>query len=142
MDPYQREIFVQHQVVSGRYAEIFTSYYAHTQDTAVRRGDAVSAGTVLGRVGTTGSSFGEHLHLSVHRHRNLSYRSAFEFRFEGGQHDRDASVSAIDPWGWMAPQGVDPWAWRFRDHASDPLRDNAGGFSSRLWIPGEAPPLN
>jgi uncharacterized delta-60 repeat protein len=142
MDPYQREIFVRHQVGGGRYAEVFTTYYAHTQDTAVRRGDTVSAGTVLGRVGTTGSSTGEHLHLSVHRHRNLSYRSAFEFRFEGGQHDRDGSVSAVDPWGWVAPQGVDPWAWRFRNHASNPLLDNAGAFSSRLWIPGEAPPLN
>lgn len=141
-DPYQREVFVRHQVGGGRYAEIFTTYYAHMYDTAVRRGDVVSAGTILGRVGTNGSSSGEHLHLSVHRHRNLSYRSAFEFRFEGGQHDRDGSVSAVDPWGWMAPQGVDPWAWRFRNDANNPLHDDAGGFSSRLWISGEAPPLN
>lgn len=142
MDPYQREVFVRHQVGGGRYAEIFTTYYAHMQDTAVRRGDTVSAGTILGRVGTTGASTGEHLHLSVVRHRNLSFRSAFEFRFEGGQHDRDASVAAVDPWGWMAPQGVDPWAWRFRNHASNALLDDAGAFSSRLWIAGEAPPLN
>lgn len=142
MDPYQREVFVRHQVGGGRYAEIFTTYYAHMQDTAVRRGDVVSAGTILGRVGTTGASTGEHLHLSVVRHRNLSFRSTFEFRFEGGQHDRDASVATVDPWGWMAPQGVDPWAWRFRNHASNALLDDAGGFSSRLWISGEAPPLN
>lgn len=142
MDPYQREIFVRHQVGGGRYAEIFTTYYAHMQDTAVRRGDVVSAGTVLGRIGTTGASTGEHLHLSVVRHRNLSYRGAFEFRFEGGQHDRDGSVAAVDPWGWMAPQGIDPWAWRFRDHADNALLDDAGGFSSRLWMPGEAPPLD
>ncbi|HQX64550.1 MAG TPA: peptidoglycan DD-metalloendopeptidase family protein [Dokdonella sp.] len=142
MDPWQREVFVRHQVGAGRYAEIFTTYYAHMQDTAVRRGDAVSAGTVIGRVGTTGASTGEHLHLSVIRHRNLSFRSAFEFRFEGGQHDRDASVAAFDPWGWMAPQGVDPWAWRFRNHADNPLLDDAGTFSSNLWISGEAPPLN
>ncbi len=142
MDPYQREIFVRHQVGTGRYAEIFTTYYAHTQDTAVRRGDVVSAGTILGRIGTTGSSTGEHLHLSVARHRNLSFRSTFEYRFAGGQHDRDSSVAAVDPWGWMAPQGVDPWAWRFRNHVDNALLDDAGGFSSRLWINGEAPPLN
>lgn len=141
MDPYQREIFIRHQVGGGRYAEIFTTYYAHTQDTAVRRGDVVSAGTVLGRIGTTGASSGEHLHLSVVRHRNLSYRSGFEFRFSGGQHDRDASVAAVDPWGWMAPQGVDPWVWRFRNHANNALLDNAGSWSPRLWITGEAPPL-
>ena len=142
MDPYQREVFVRHQVGGGRYAEIFTTYYAHMQDTAVRRGDVVSAGSVIGRVGTTGASTGEHLHLSVVRHRNLSFRNAFEFRFEGGQHDRDASIATVDPWGWMAPQGVDPWAWRFRTHASEPLLDDAGTFSPRLWINGEAPPLN
>lgn len=142
MDPYQREVFVRHQVGGGRYAEIFTTYYAHMQDTAVRRGDVVSAGSIIGRVGTTGASTAEHLHLSVVRHRNLSFRNAFEFRFEGGQHDRDASVATVDPWGWMAPQGVDPWAWRFRTHASEPLLDDAGTFSSRLWINGEAPPLN
>ncbi|MGA9334018.1 MAG: hypothetical protein WBV39_07045, partial [Rudaea sp.] len=27
-DPYQRELFIRHNVGSGRYAEIFTSYYA------------------------------------------------------------------------------------------------------------------
>lgn len=141
MDPYQREVFVRHQVGSGRYAEVFTTYSAHMQDTAVRRGDAVSAGTILGRVGTTGASSGEHLHLSVFRHRNLSFRSEFELRFDGGQWDRDASVAAFDPWGWMAPQGVDPWAWRFRTHASNALLDDAGTFSSNLWINSEAPPL-
>ena len=142
MDPYQREVFVRHQVGSGRYAEVFSTYYAHLQDTAVRRGDVVSAGTVLGRIGTTGASSGEHLHLGVVRHRNLTYRATFEFRFYGGQHDRDGSVGAVDPWGWMAPLGVDPWAWRFRDHADNPLLDNAGSYSPRLWINGEAPPLN
>jgi uncharacterized delta-60 repeat protein len=142
MDPYQREVFVRHLVGSSRYAEIFTSYYAHMQDTAVRRGDLVSAGTVLGRVGTTGSSTGEHLHISVHRHRNLSWWRTFEFNFSGGRHDRDGSVSAFDAWGWRAPAGVDPWAWRFRDFpGSSTLRDNAGTFSSNLWLPGEEPPL-
>ena len=141
MDPYQREVFVRHLIGGGRYAEEFTTYYAHMQDTAVRRGDHVSAGTVLGRVGTTGSSSGEHLHLSVIRHRNLTFRPAFELGFEGGRHDRDASVAAVDPFGWQAPQGVDPWAWRFRSHASNPLLDDAGSFSSLLWKDGEAPPL-
>lgn len=145
MDPYQREVFVRHTVGSGIYAEEFTSYYAHMQDTAVRRGQVVSAGSVLGAVGTTGASTGEHLHLSVVRHTNLSWRKRFEFNFAGGQHDRDGNVGAVDPWGWSPPNGVngvDPWGWRFRNHATNPLRDDAGGFSSNLWESGEAPPLN
>lgn len=143
-DPYQREVFVRHQVGAGRYAEVFTAYYAHMQDTAVRRGQSVVAGTVLGRIGTTGASSGEHLHISVHRHRNLTYRQTFEFDFSGGNRmDRDSSVSAVDPWGWQAPAGVDPWAWRFRvNPQGDALRDDAGTFSTNLWQAGEAPTLN
>ncbi|MEO8670470.1 MAG: peptidoglycan DD-metalloendopeptidase family protein [Tahibacter sp.] len=140
-DPYQREIFIRHQVGSGTYAEVFSSYYAHMQYTAVRRGDIVSAGTVLGRVGTTGSSFGEHVHVSVSRHRNLSWRKTFEFNFSGMRWDRNGNVSAVDPWGWRATQGADPWAWRFRDTAGD-TRDDAGCFSTNLWISGQAPPQN
>ena len=84
-DPYQREIFIRHSVGSGRYAEIFTTYYAHMQDTGVRRGDVVSAGTRLGQAGETGAASGEHLHLGVFRNRNLSWRQSFEFNFVGGR---------------------------------------------------------
>lgn len=143
-DPYQREVFIRHQVGAGRYAEVFTVYYAHMQDTAVRRGQNVATGTVLGRIGTTGGSSAEHLHLSVHRNRNLSYRGAYEFDFSGGNRmDRDSTVSAVDPWGWQAPDGVDPWSWRFRQHpGGNALLNNAGTFSTLLWLPGEAPTLN
>ena len=80
-DPHQREVFVRHAIGCGRYSEQFTTYYAHMSDTRVRRGDAVVAGTVLGRVGTTGASGGEHLHIAVFRHRNLSYRASFELDY-------------------------------------------------------------
>jgi len=141
-DPYQREIFIRHSVGSGRYAEIFTTYYAHMQDTGVRRGDAVSAGTRLGQAGETGAASGEHLHLGVFRNRNLSWRQSFELNFVGGRWDRDNTVGAIDPWGWQAPAGVDPWAWRFRINASNHLRDSSGSYSTNLWKAGEAPPLD
>lgn len=141
-DPYQRETFVRHRVGSGRYAEVFTAYYAHMQDTAVRRGGLVTGGTVLGQIGDTGASGGEHMHISVHRNKNLTYRKTFEFNFSGGVWDRDGSVSSIDPWGWAAPQGADPWAWRFRNvYPDNPERDNAGSFSSWMWLSGEAPTL-
>ena len=141
-DPYQREVFIRHSVGSGRYAEIFTTYYAHMQDTGVRRGDIVSAGTRLGQAGETGAAGGEHLHLGVFRNRNLSWRQSFELNFAGGAWDRDNTVAAIDPWGWQAPQGVDPWAWRFRAASDDPLKQDAGSYSTNLRKPGEAPPLD
>jgi uncharacterized delta-60 repeat protein len=139
MDPYQREVFVRHSVGTGQYAEEFTIFYAHMFDTRVRQGDIVQAGEVLGQVGTTGASSGDHLHISVHRHKNLSWRRGFEFNF--AQWDRDASVSSFDPWGWHAPSGADPWAWRFRTHASNALLNNAGSFSTNLWLTNEAPTL-
>ncbi|MEO7012975.1 MAG: M23 family metallopeptidase, partial [Dokdonella sp.] len=141
-DPYQREVFVRHRIGTGRYAELFTTYYAHMQDTAVRRGGNVSAGTVLGQVGETGAASGQHLHLSVHRNKNLSWRKDFEFHFAGGSWDRDGRVSAVDPWGWSAPQGPDPWAWRFRSvYSNHPELDDAGSFSSLMWLNGENPTL-
>ena len=141
-DPYQREVFIRHSVGSGRYAEIFTSYYAHLQDTGVRRGDVVSAGTRLGQAGETGAAYGQHLHLGVFRNRNLSWRQSFELNFVGGRWDRDNTVGAIDPWGWQAPAGVDPWAWRFRAASDNPLKQNAGSYSTNLWKAGQAPPLD
>lgn len=141
-DPYQREVFVRHRIGTGRYAELFTTYYAHLQDTAVRRGGNVTAGSVLGQIGETGAAYGQHLHISVHRNKNLSWRKDFEFHFAEGAWDRDGRVSAVDPWGWSAPQGVDPWAWRFRNvYSNHPELDDAGSFSSFMWLNGEDPTL-
>lgn len=42
------------------------SIYAHSSALAVRAGQRVKAGDVLGRVGNTGYSYGRHLHLEIH----------------------------------------------------------------------------
>jgi murein DD-endopeptidase MepM/ murein hydrolase activator NlpD len=115
----------------GRYSEQFTTYYAHMSDTRVRRGDAVVAGTVLGQVGTTGASSGEHLHIAVFRNKNLSYRATFELDYSRKDFfELGKELASIDPWGW-APKGVDPWAWRFKFNDGD-LPDDAGSWSIDL----------
>ena len=43
----------------------FQTLYAHMSETAVRTGQTVSAGEFIGRVGNTGMSRGQHLHLEM-----------------------------------------------------------------------------
>jgi len=49
------------------HAEGFQTRYAHLAATSVRAGDSVSAGEVLGTVGSSGRSTGPHLHFEVIR---------------------------------------------------------------------------
>ncbi|MEO7795130.1 MAG: peptidoglycan DD-metalloendopeptidase family protein [Thermoanaerobaculia bacterium] len=135
-DPHQREVFVRHSIGTGRYSEQFTSYYAHMTATLVRRGDVIPAGTVLGPVGHTGAAYGDHLHISVARNKNLSYRVNWEHGYAHVGFDVDKGISAIDPWGWRGPAAIDPWAWRFRTN------DLAGSWSINLWKPGEEPTMD
>jgi uncharacterized delta-60 repeat protein len=135
--PYQREFFVGHRVGSGIYQEEFVSYYAHTSDTLVRIGQIVGANSVLGHVGTTGSSSGFHLHYGVTRYKNLSFSKSFALSFDRLNFaDQSPINSSVDPYGWKAPliTGNDPWANR---------NNNAGAFSSDLWLNNsERPPTN
>lgn len=48
-----------------RHANGVETLYAHLSENSVRAGDAVSSGTQLGRVGSTGRSTGPHLHFEV-----------------------------------------------------------------------------
>jgi peptidoglycan hydrolase-like protein with peptidoglycan-binding domain len=53
-------------IVSHRLG--FESWYAHLSSIAVVRGQSVSGGVMVGRVGSTGHSTGPHLHFEVRRH--------------------------------------------------------------------------
>jgi murein DD-endopeptidase MepM/ murein hydrolase activator NlpD len=66
----------------GNYVAIFspaasqTYVYLHMQAAAtVRRGQRVRAGRTVGRLGCTGSCFGDHLHFEIRRGRTLEGRA-------------------------------------------------------------------
>lgn len=53
--------------VRVQHADGYECVYMHLHSIAVVEGQKVSAGTILGTVGSTGRSTGPHLHLSVYR---------------------------------------------------------------------------
>lgn len=58
-------VTIQHETL-GEAADVFTTTYCHMQTKPfVSTGDKVAAGTLLGKVGTTGSSTGDHLHFGI-----------------------------------------------------------------------------
>ncbi len=53
------------KVIIIRHEDGKTSLYAHLSQINVKRGDLVNQTTVIGLMGATGRSFGDHLHLEV-----------------------------------------------------------------------------
>lgn len=54
------------QVIFISHPNGYESVYAHLQKRNVEEGDKVAASTVIGKVGNTGHSRGNHLHLEIH----------------------------------------------------------------------------
>lgn len=141
----QAEIYVEHQVGDGAYAERFITYYAHGSFTYVQNGQIVEKGQVLGLSGGSGCSSAPHLHFSTHRTTNLAGYYSFPMTFQNGGYGNNGPHGMIDPFGWNAPQGIDPWGWRFWGNRPDPYLGtlvNPGAFSIYLWEDGQAPLSN
>lgn len=61
LDGYGIYVRVRHETADG----VYKSWYGHLSAPAVCEGDLVAAGDVVGVLGTSGNSTGEHLHLTV-----------------------------------------------------------------------------
>lgn len=59
---YGNVVFVAHHINGNLY----TTVYAHMKSRAVKAGDKVATGQLLGYMGNTGHSTGQHLHFELH----------------------------------------------------------------------------
>jgi murein DD-endopeptidase MepM/ murein hydrolase activator NlpD len=76
--------------VAIMHADGVTTMSSHLSSMAVRAGEQVTAGQVIGRVGQTGRAFGAHLHFEVYP-RGVKYGDLY---------------SAVNPLPWLQAQGV------------------------------------
>lgn len=137
----QGEVYIEHRVGTGKYAERFISYYAHMSTISVKTGDNVTRGQKIGVAGNTGCSSGNHLHYSVLRLTNLSGHRSYTFQTTVAGHGVNGIHGVIDPFGWAAPKHIDPWAWKFLDFEGDSNSlKNPGAFSIYLWRDGVTVP--
>ncbi len=59
---YGNVVFIAHQI-NGK---LYTTVYAHMKDRTVQVGDQVQTGQLIGHMGNTGHSYGQHLHFELH----------------------------------------------------------------------------
>lgn len=141
----QGEIYVEHKVGTGLYAEKFVTFYAHMSKILVKPGDVVTRGQAIGVAGATGcvSPPGMiHLHFAVYRTTNLSGHRWLDLTFAETGRGVSSIQGVIDPFGWDAPKHIDPWGWAFLGPQTDAYEGNItnpGAFSIYLWRSGQAP---
>ena len=147
-DPKQPEVYIEHKVGDGVYAERFITYYAHMQTTGadIVAGKVLAAGSHIGSVGDLGCSSPNtpHLHISVMRTTNLSGHRSLPITYPASGYGVSSISGLIDPFGWSA-SNIDPWAHRYLGGVTDPYLGQVaapGAFSILLWKPGSVPPFD
>jgi murein DD-endopeptidase MepM/ murein hydrolase activator NlpD len=67
VEAVQRSKYAYGNAVYIDHKNGFKSLYAHLSKILVKEGDEVTMNTVIGEMGATGRSYGDHLHLEVHQ---------------------------------------------------------------------------
>jgi murein DD-endopeptidase MepM/ murein hydrolase activator NlpD len=94
---YGRVVFIDH----GLGLE---TRYAHLHRIEVKEGDFVPAGTLVGRIGSTGRSTGPHLHFEVRRNgRAVNPDLAMDVTLFEGTGLVHALTTLVDPSDWVEP---------------------------------------
>jgi uncharacterized protein YgiM (DUF1202 family) len=60
---YGNVVFITHSINN----QMYTTVYAHLKNRLVKEGDIVRQGALLGYMGNTGHSYGQHLHFELHK---------------------------------------------------------------------------
>lgn len=147
-DPTQPEVYIEHKVGDGVYAERFVTYYAHMSSIGsdIVTGKVLAQGGAIGGVGDLGCSSpnAPHLHIGVFRTTNLSGHRSLPLSFPTSGYGVSSISGAIDPFGWSA-SNIDPWAYRYLNGVTDPYLGQVaapGAFSMLLWKPDSVPPFD
>lgn len=80
---YGTYIVIEHGE-SNRYGGSISTLYAHCEEIYVEVGQHVTQGQLIGRVGTTGSSTGYHLHFEVRQNGSTTNPASYEYITELG----------------------------------------------------------
>lgn len=89
---YGNYIMIEHKALG------ITTLYAHLQTMCVKPGDVVTAGTVIGTMGSTGRSSGAHLHLEI---RLVLYSSGRVFDKYTNKEGKSVPMHCTDPWSYL-----------------------------------------
>jgi hypothetical protein len=152
------EIFIEHQVDAGWYAEHFVVAYRHLDDvdnpsrprgtpwTDGPLGEYVTEGQVIGYVGTSCTGAANwHLDIAFHRLTNMAGGYGYVFQAVPADPAQDSNGteaysgvnglhSVIDPYGWAVPNAHDPWAYLYIGSSLDDpfFSSKAKGLVSEL----------
>jgi hypothetical protein len=83
-------VLIEHRAPDG---QTYYSIYGHLDETAVKKGDDVTTGQVIGIVGMTGNTSGPHLHLQIDKgEQNETYHTVYWPSAIPTEEQADASV--------------------------------------------------
>ena len=92
-------------VVIRHYNDLET-YYAHLAEISVKPGSKIKAGTIIGKMGSTGHSTGDHLHFEI---RILGYPIDPELLFTFSKKGILANIYQIDSYGVSLKKTTSPF---------------------------------
>lgn len=86
MESYGNYVIIRHNKGEQKG---YVTLYAHLKNVNVKKGDVVKAGKVIGKMGNSGNSYGQHLHFEIIKGTKFSSKTknprSFDYKTKGGK---------------------------------------------------------